>query len=422
MRLRLLAFIGGSLWMALTAIVFLQHLSLPHNTATIESSAIRHHKKVIEASSLLSEYCQTNGSLHQLGRQMANFSSPPASHSYQKNLHILQAAACYHVYDPHENSIFSNVVQNIQTMLQGFGLHAWASSQCSPRTQHFLLVEISFYAMNADRTSYLCQTSFNCSALPRIILQSEQLEQVGNSYLGYLKLCHESPICVIWDFSDHHYRWAERHKIADSVMLLPIMHQSLLSGDEYDDGKRIVALADRPLDLVFFGSMTSRRQSILNATNDSNDWKTRGKSLFNYTFDKPHIKASYSNAKVCLILHSYADQSAGEYHRLNELATISGCIPVVEEFADRIGIKTYEECGGVVFAPRDTILSKAQQIVRQVQVNNQTSVFSVSKTQQLRYLAWWQQNIQWGRLLVDIFGKPSQYSAKISKKSLLWFG
>lgn len=408
MRLQFLVFIGGAMWIAFTTFVSLQHLFIPHNTALIESSATSPHKKNIKASSILGEYCQTNGSLHHVGRQMANFSSPPASRSYQKNIHVLQAAACYHVYDPHDNSIFSNVVQNIQTMLQGFGLHAWASSQCSPRTQYFLLVEISFYAMNADRTSYLCQTSFNCSALPRIILQSEQLEQVGAAYLGYLKECHESPLCVIWDFSDHHYRWAERHKIADSVMLLPIMHQSLLSGDDYK-GERIVPLADRSLDIVFFGSMTSRRQSILNTTNHSSDCKNCGKFLFNYTFDKTHIRASYSNAKVCLIIHSYADQSAGEYHRLNELATISGCIPVVEEFSDRIGIEIYEECGGVVFAPRDTILSKAQQIVKQVQDSNQTSVSSVSRMQQLRYLAWWQQNIQWERLLVDIFGKPSQH-------------
>ena len=41
---------------------------------------------------------------------------------------------------------------------------------------------------------------------------------------------------------------------------------------------------------------------------------------------------AYREAKVCVVLHSYATESGGEYHRLSEFAKF-GCIPVMETFS-----------------------------------------------------------------------------------------
>ena len=66
------------------------------------------------------DVCYTTGSLNQIGFQMANFSSPPGSSSYNKTLLVLQSASHFHINL--NDKIFTGVAQNVATMLKGFGL------------------------------------------------------------------------------------------------------------------------------------------------------------------------------------------------------------------------------------------------------------------------------------------------------------
>lgn len=363
----------------------------------------------------LSEFCQGNGSLHEIAMEMSRFSSPPGSASYNKTHNILRNSEYFHIELP-ARGIFVNVAENMATLLQGFGLQPWGvpdPSGLSESNSTFpILMEISYYAIKAQRQNdshYICQTAFNCSQIPRIIIQSEQLEHVGGDYLELLRECHNLPQCVIWDFSDHHYQWAQHHNISDSVMTLPVMHQSLLQDEEYlienngdssADVDPALSLAQRPIDLVFFGKLTDRRQGIQNTLSTSQTyehWNVR----FERTINVSHIKEQYIQSKVCLIVHSYSNTSAGEYHRLNELATVTvgaGCVPVVEEWADRIGHQAYQECGGVVFASYDNILRKVEQVLQDIHNNPR----AVENRQELHSL-WWANSIRWGVMLADIF-------------------
>ncbi|CAB9503182.1 unknown protein [Seminavis robusta] len=343
----------------------------------------------------LSDYCQTNGSLHEIALQMAHFSG---SEPYQKTLRILQASPYYFVY-LHDRGIFDNVAENMNAMLSGWGLKPWPLDA----TKTFLLVEISFFARNSG-FDYICRTTVNCSSptVPRIIIQSEQLAQVGNDYLPYLKQCHELPLCVIWDFSDYHWQWHQQHNLSDSVLILPVMHQSLL-GRYYDHAQQMIPLANRPLDVVFFGAMNpDRRAALLRQFQQApqqlgtapNRWK------FEYNMNRSIIKESYTHAKVCLIVHSYANQSAGEYHRLQELAG-SGCIPIVEQFTDTVGMRAYQECGGVVFAPNYEAIPTT---LRHELLHRNTHHDEPSaRQQQERRVLWWSQTIRWEQLLEDMY-------------------
>ncbi|CAB9504612.1 expressed unknown protein [Seminavis robusta] len=366
-------------------------LRFPTNQTTNETTLMQ--------SSSYDRYCETNGSLHEIALQMARFSGPKP---YEKTLQVLQSSSHFWI-SIHKHGIFSNVAQNMKVMLEGFGLLERKSKK--KPTRNSIVVEISYYALhdNAnDKTTNDCHTTTsttNCSA-PRIILQSEQLHQVGQDYLPYLRACHEQPRCVIWEFSDYHWTWHQQHNLSDSVLLLPIMHQSLL-GDYHGV---IIPLQQRPLDVVFFGAIKPRRQALwdrVTKQQQQHHWR------FQYSTNLTFIKQSYATAKICLIVHSYSNQSAGEYHRLVELAG-SACRIVVEPFADTIGMHAYQHCGGVVVAPSyHQILPTIRRVLQEIdhikstvlQDDNTTTLDNETK----RRLEWWNHKIQWERLLNDIF-------------------
>jgi hypothetical protein len=110
------------------------------------------------------------------------------------------------------------------------------------------------------------------------------------------------------------------------------------------------------------------------------------------TLNQGIVRSTYLNSKICLIVHSYAAESGGEYHRLSEVAPM-GCILVMEEFMDIVGRKEYQYCGGVIAANYSDIAST----IFQVLVNE-------AKTRDnAKYVQWWKAGIRWNEVLTTIF-------------------
>lgn len=131
--------------------------------------------------------------------------------------------------------------------------------------------------------------------------------------------------------------------IFTNFVLLPIMHQILSRLTAISpDNETLKSLIQRPLDIIFFGLITKRRKFLLEEKEKYQSSHPNSKILISKTRPKDlSYKASaYRNAKVCIIAHSFWNISGGEYHRLTEFGQY-GCIPVMEEFADKIGMNQY---------------------------------------------------------------------------------
>lgn len=361
-----------------------------HNSSQVGGEYFENNNSTL----LVNDFCHTEGSLHQVALQMAQYSSPPGSKSFLKTRGVLRASPYFHIDLP-PAGIFTNVAQHVAVMLQGFGLQPWKGN-----SSLFLLVEISYYALLRANDENICRT-IDCAAIPRIVIQSEQLHHVGDKYLEYLRTCHQTPTCVVWDFSDHHFSWAQQHHLDDSFMLLPTMHQSLLG----DFGNTPRPLAERSWDVAFFGTPSDRRLQLLAQLQQQQPfWAVIFERSLNFTY----MKEIYANAKVCLIVHSYNASSAGEYHRLVELAA-SGCIPVMETLMDTLGMEAYGKCGGVVFAPYESLLATIQQRLDRIPLRGGGSSSSLSwntrqqQQQQEAHVQWWNRKIRWAEVLVTIF-------------------
>ena len=61
------------------------------------------------------------------------------------------------------------------------------------------------------------------------------------------------------------------------------------------------------------------------------------------------IANTYQEVKVCLVMHIHSDKSVLEYYGLLGLSPF-GCVLVMEETRDQIGIKQFKECGLVANA------------------------------------------------------------------------
>jgi hypothetical protein len=318
---------------------------------------------------------------------MANFSSPPGSSSYNKTLLVLQSASHFHINL--NDKIFTGVAQNVATMLKGFGLQQNTNiyvnlTDISGVGSDVIMIENSFHGARGKPSRCLGD---RCKDMPRIVVQSEQLSMSAGKrrYLRYLRVCHESPNCVIWDFGNLH--WATAHGLADSYMLLPIMHQTRFT-KPYQNLK---PLANRPLDVVFFAVMTKRRATLREQFTQMN-WTMR----FEVSRNKTYMKESYANAKICLIAHAWNAQGAGEFHRLFEMAP-SGCILVVETFEDEPASDVYTQCGGLTFAAYEELVPVVEKTLLEI---NQTATKSAAEAAK-----WWERGINWTELLVVKFGK-----------------
>ena len=116
------------------------------------------------------------------------------------------------------------------------------------------------------------------------------------------------------------------------------------------------------------------------------------------------IKSTYKEARMCLILHAYIPNSAGELHRLSELGQF-GCIPVVENWGDRFGLHHYKNCGDVVFSDYANLLQTIREVLGTIRLSPANQLqHSMEKR-----LKWWHNDIQWGSIIPQVFdGFPTR--------------
>ena len=321
-------------------------------------------------------FCSSpEGSLHQLALDMLKYSSPPGSASHTKLKEILQAHSYFYIELPH--NIFTENQKNMAHMLEGFGLSR-LERRPPKEWANYTLVETPL-----DKG--LCPIEeVDCKNRSRILIQTEQYfkDKVGK--------CHESSKCIVLEFSDRNYRIAKERGWGDSFALLPVMTQypSRFASLVPDN---IKPLRERLYDIVFFvGVFTSRRQAYTNATEYLENHPNRTVKI---TKDKSIRRQAdaYKEAKVCMVVHSYTDDSGGEYHRLSEFAPF-GCIPVMETFGDTIGIDRYKECGRMVFASGPDLMEAAA---------NVTAKIDQGWYEDYSHVDWWKAGIQWETLLLS---------------------
>lgn len=320
----------------------------------------------------------TSGSLHHIAFEMLNYSSPVGSSSRKKLKHVLDQNQFFYIdLGP---PIFSSIQESLSDAFIGYGLRR-SFEKPTFIQKNITLVETIFTKSSCP----IIET--HCHNQTRILLQTEQ-------YLKpFLSSCHQSPNCIIFEFSDYNYRRAKKEKMwGDSIVLLPIMHQfpSRLSKEELNTEQHIEnlkPLSQRTYDIVFFGLITRRRKFLLE---DSAKYKSvHPNSSILVTKKSPrHISFmadAYKNAKICLIAHSYSNISGGEYHRLTEFAEY-GCIPVMEEFSDHIGVKKYEKCAHSFFTTKDHLFQTAENVM---------SLINKGEFDDFSHVRWWKKGIKW---------------------------
>jgi len=210
--------------------------------------------------------------------------------------------------------------------------------------------------------------------------------------------CNNSPNCVVFEFSEYNYEKAvnEPFNFRDSFVLLPVMTQSPSRLAPYHP-KVQRRLEERLIDVVFFGLITARRKKIL--TEKSFAYlRSHPQKIHVVEKVRPNelqmMADAYMNSKICLVAHAFNDESGGEYHRLSEIAGF-GCIPLMERFADTIGMERYEECGGVIFSGKEDLFETAIDIIAKIDQGVYGS--------RAKYLDWWNTGIDWGSILTSLY-------------------
>jgi hypothetical protein len=381
------------------------------------------------------DLCRDKYSQTSLAIEMARLSSPPGSPSFYKLQKILNDHGLFWLdFDLGGNQdLFNHVGWNIEAALEGYGLerlNLLEEGKPAP-AQGMVKVETFFSRPKTTPDGSLYMHERNTAV---ILLQTEQIccSHYGTFYLSYLRQCHAAPTCIIWEYSHLNWQWSVQNGLGDSVVLLPILHQHRLDlfynrtytelsdedqGDQNDKSEAADAeleedaqiepftfesIQDRDIDVVFFGVMTERRKIVaeqLQQIGAQQQWNMKFEEVENSGSRLDYMANAYQNAKVCLILHSFRDNTPGEYHRLSELAP-SGCWPVVETFGDDASIldKYYRDCGGVVFSNLAQIPILIQMVLNTIQSNK--NGHAQNKMQQR--MAWWNDKIQWRRLLTTI--------------------
>mmetsp|Transcript_9338 Transcript_9338/g.21702 ORF Transcript_9338/g.21702 Transcript_9338/m.21702 type:complete len:400 (+) Transcript_9338:73-1272(+) len=334
-------------------------------------------------------YCSTDGSLDQLARNMLNFSSPVGSPSYTKFKRVLDARKEFHLNMPAKFGIFNSNVNLIARMLRGYGMSQ--STVPSTNPDDFLLVE---YLL----TNSACPLSDGkCSGQPRIFIQTEQYTRASN-FKNHPRHCTLAPNCIVLDFSEMNLQWARKDhgdiNMIDSFVLMPVMHQAPISRLFEYEPKVPKPLKDRSVDMAFHGFMSNRR----NVLREGAAKYPNRTSVIGTTHDTRKITDTYKEAKVCLLVHTYASISGGEYHRLSEIAPF-GCVPVMEHFSDNFGIDVYERCAGARFAIWTSVVDTAEAVLKEID----SGLYSETMPM---IVDWWRAGILWEDLLVSHFGSP----------------
>ena len=334
--------------------------------------------------------CINRGSLNNIAIDMLNFSSPLGSLSRKKLKHVLDQNHFFYIdLGP---AIFSSIQESLSLAFTGYGIQRCFQKPTINQT-NITLIETIF-------TKSSCPFALdNCQTHTRIILQSEQY-QSEHFIKSSLSQCHLSPNCIIFEFSDHNYHYAkEEKKWGDSIVLLPIMHQSPSRLSKSESKLQLVEklkpLSERIYDIVFFGSMTKRRKFLFEESESYKVSHPNSSILVMYKTsprDMSFMADAYKNTKVCLIVHSYSNIAGGEYHRLTEFAEF-GCIPVMEEFSDKFGINQYRRCAYSFFAQKDHLFKTAEYVISLVN-NGDFDDFS--------HVKWWKNGIEWRSIFLNL--------------------
>ncbi|CAJ1951948.1 unnamed protein product [Cylindrotheca closterium] len=354
------------------------------------------------ANSAYPSFCFTEkGSLHSIALDMFRHSSPPGSRSFRKLRHVLHRNPSFHINFPRK--IFKSNQESLTSMFTSNGLMQETTdipteSNCSDIT----LVETLLH-------SHCPIQNPNFVDAGRIIIQTEQTLK---SRLGD---CHASLNCIIVEFSDYNFRLLQEKGWGDSTILLPTMHQHpsrlvLIPPPQDKEGTlRLIPFVNRSIDVSFFGLITPRRKRLQEEKRKFLEQNpNRTVTLKQVGSLKTQVMSkAYGDSKVCLVTHSYRQTSGGEYHRLSEFAPF-GCIPIMEKFADTIGIDRYTKCGRVLFADFGNLFSHVEDVLRSIDAG------VYEGPEEFAHVKWWNKGVQWDSLLSDIFLFDSQEGARAS--------
>jgi len=339
------------------------------------------------------DYCSSSsGSLRSIAIDMINYSSPQGSKSFNKLKHVLDLHSEFFV-DLKPFDLFQRNQESMATLLEGYGLKRLYESPAEGRS-NVLLVETQF-------SSSTCPLKRDdCATRGRILIQTEQIGfGYGESkiFKQLMKSCNESPSCIVFEYSDYNYERAvaEPYTWGNSYVLMPVMTQDPSRLNQFLPETR-KEIKKRSIDVVLFGHMTVRREFIFQKSKAYTTYHPEKKHLIKMEYDTHEMAKAYSDAKVCLIVHAHAEVTPGEYHRLSEIAAF-GCILVVENFADKIGIDRYENCGGLIFADFDHIFETAVQVVEEID----DDLNSYKSTR--RHSDWWNAGVKWETILPEVF-------------------
>lgn len=341
-----------------------------------------------------------NTSLNEMVIDMAKYSAPQGSTAWTKMKRILSQAKYYHIPDQ-ENNIFHDSTKKIIDILDGYGLvrikNETINSDAIVLNNDTILVEYSIY--NHDVQPSHCIGS-KCNAMPRISLQTEQIRALRWAP-DFIRLCNSSPNCILWDFSKVNYDWAKISlNASESIMIVPLLFHDRLQ-ELYPNGDdELLPYPNRTVDITFFGLITKRRKEFQQRYIGGNN-KTL--SMYKVQYRKLMFLGAqvdaYRTSKICLVLHAYIPDSAGEYHRISDFKRF-GCIPVMESFSDIETQRTLEACAGMVFADYENLASTAVSVLNKI---NETDA-RILRRNQLKVDRWWRQGIQWNTFLETVLG------------------
>jgi hypothetical protein len=409
-------------------VIYTTQLSSPgtyNDSGTTTTTSTNHNSSAATSTTSIQDVC-SDRSLDSIALEMIHYSSQ----ALNKTKYVLSRSEYFNI--DLSSPIFRSVESNLIAMLEGYGLHHSLLSKDDAVT-----IESSFKGLKDHNFTK-----------PRIVIQTEQLLFQRPLFGQYLRNCFASPQCVVWDFSDSNYNIAQRWdhpNFKTSMLLLPTMTQNRLDlprppapsrqggGQQgVNDGsfssageedllllvtpppppqmiEQLKPIRERQYDVVFFGRMTPRRIAMKDAflqQQQQQQWNT----LFETNNNKERISHAYGDAKICLTMHADTNTSGGEYHRLTDFAR-KGCIPLMEEWDDAIGIDAYtattttttttsrSKCGGgVVFARHDDLIVTAARLLERI--NNSTEV---EERMMLDRVKWWRKDIEWPTLLTRAF-------------------
>lgn len=252
-------------------------------------------------ASRLHHICRNNrGSLHQVALDMAlHASQQQGSPAYEKLQRVLDLHPRFHI--DMGKPVFRLMEETISAMLQGYGLH---SMFLRPRLELEQRGRPNTDADDANVTlveTYLtesrCPISIaECKHHARVIIQTEQY------FKPFLGVCHESPNCIVLEFSDHNKREAEAKGWSDSFFLLPVMNQHPSRLHMFEPKySELKPLRGRTYDIVFFGTITPRRKALFTQSEAYLQTHQNSSNIIKYLYGpkEEEMAAAYADAKVC---------------------------------------------------------------------------------------------------------------------------